>query len=250
MVKKTNKELVEYCKKQLGLPYWYGTHGQIATKNLYERLKTQPWTKKQITSFPEQSYKNQFGLRVHDCSGLVKGLFFTNKKTKKYDSRLYSTEIDSGINIKNCSVFGNIDTLPEIPGIILFQPGHIGVYVGKGKVIEARGHAYGVVETDVDKRGWQQWGKLNFLEYLEDEVDKNMKEIFEELLKSYSKEEVTKALKFLCASVNDDGKEAKWAEEEFKEAKELGITDGTNPELLAKRQEVAVMILRAKKGGK
>ena len=28
---KTNAGLVEYCRAQLGLPYWYGTFGQTAS---------------------------------------------------------------------------------------------------------------------------------------------------------------------------------------------------------------------------
>ena len=32
MSKKTNMELVEYCKKQVGRPYWLGGFGQAANK--------------------------------------------------------------------------------------------------------------------------------------------------------------------------------------------------------------------------
>ena len=32
---KTAKGLVEYAKAQLGLPYWYGTFGNIGTAALY-----------------------------------------------------------------------------------------------------------------------------------------------------------------------------------------------------------------------
>ena len=39
----------------------------------------------------------------------------------------------------------------------------------------------------------------------------------------------------------------KWAEAEWEEAKELGITDGTRPGAVATREEVAAMILRARK---
>lgn len=39
----------------------------------------------------------------------------------------------------------------------------------------------------------------------------------------------------------------KWAEAEWEEAKELGITDGTRPSAPATRVEMAIMALRAKK---
>ena len=60
--------------------------------------------------------------------------------------------------------------MPNIPGILVFMPGHVGVYVGNGKVIEARGHAYGVVETNLVGRGWKEWGKLDWLEYEEEKT--------------------------------------------------------------------------------
>ena len=74
---KTNYGLVEYCKRQLGLPYWWGTFGQIATKMLYEQKKVQ---------YPNQylanDFKNQFGKRVHDCVGLIKGYLLSNEEGK------------------------------------------------------------------------------------------------------------------------------------------------------------------------
>ena len=51
--------------------------------------------------------------------------------------------------------------MPDVPGVLVFMPGHVGIYIGNGKVIEARGHAYGVVETNLVGRGWKEWGKLD-----------------------------------------------------------------------------------------
>ena len=45
------------------------------------------------------------------------------------------------------------------------MPGHVGIYVGNGEVIEARGHLYGVVKTKLKDRPWTDWGKLRWLEY-------------------------------------------------------------------------------------
>ena len=41
----------------------------------------------------------------------------------------------------------------------------MGVYIGGGKVIEARGHAYGVQETYLNRRGWNFWGMPDWLDY-------------------------------------------------------------------------------------
>ena len=46
------------------------------------------------------------------------------------------------------------------------MPGHIGVYVGKGEVIEAMGTAYGVVKTKVAGRGWSKWLRIPHIQYV------------------------------------------------------------------------------------
>lgn len=53
---------------------------------------------------------------------------------------------------------------------MFFILGHVGVYIGNGKVIEARGHKYGVVETNLVGRGWKQWGKLDWIDYVDEKA--------------------------------------------------------------------------------
>ena len=53
--------------------------------------------------------------------------------------------------------------------------GHVGIYIGNGEVIEAKGHAYGVVKTKLEARPWKNYGKLKWIEYLEDkETEKEL----------------------------------------------------------------------------
>jgi len=57
------------------------------------------------------------------------------------------------------------------PGTAVFttgsdgRHGHIGLYAGNGKVIEARGAQYGVVETSVTDSRWKAWGELKMIDY-------------------------------------------------------------------------------------
>lgn len=62
---------------------------------------------------------------------------------------------------------GKIADLPDVPGILLFSDGHVGVYIGGGKAIEARGFDYGVVETVVKNRKWTAWSYMpdSMIEY-------------------------------------------------------------------------------------
>ena len=61
--------------------------------------------------------------------------------------------------------WGDISTLPEIPGIALRFDGHVGYYVGNGYAVEWRGFNYGCVRTRVKDRPWTHWYKLPFIDY-------------------------------------------------------------------------------------
>lgn len=156
---KTNLGLVEYCKAQLGKPYWYGTFGQIAAENLLRQKSAQYPTQYKWTDFVEQ-----YGQKVHDCVGLIKGYLWSENLNS---IPIYNSKQDKDVNgmKANCIETGNIKSIPELPGVLVFMNGHVGIYVGNGYVIEARGHLYGVVKTKLKDRPWTEWGKLRWLEY-------------------------------------------------------------------------------------
>lgn len=163
---KTNKGLVEYAKAQLGLPYWYGTFGNIATADLYAYKRNQyPKYYKSWNDFP-----NQYGKRVHDCVGLIKGYLWSDTPTSK---PVYNSKQDVSANgmLSVCKEKGKISAMPDIPGVLVFMNGHVGVYIGNGEVIEARGHEYGVVKTKLKSRPWVNWGKCPWITY-QDETQK------------------------------------------------------------------------------
>lgn len=59
------------------------------------------------------------------------------------------------------------------------------------------------------------------------------------------REELEKIIKEVVLNMGKGEPASEWAEEEIKEAMELGITDGSNPMKLATRQEVMCMVKRA-----
>ena len=157
---KTAKGLVEYANAQLGLPYWYGTFGQKATAELYAAKKKQyPELYKSWNDFP-----TQYGKRVHDCVGLIKGYLWseTASATPKYNS---SQDVSANGMLARCKENGSILTMPDVTGILVFMDGHVGIYIGGGFVIEARGHQYGVVKTALKSRPWKWWGKCPWIDY-------------------------------------------------------------------------------------
>ena len=62
-------------------------------------------------------------------------------------------------------VKGAIDTLPEIPGLILYKSGHVGVYIGDGWLVEAKGFASGVVKSRVSDCKFTHWFQQPGLAY-------------------------------------------------------------------------------------
>lgn len=156
---KTNMGLVEYAKAQLGLPYWYGTFGNIGTVSLYQ------YKKKQYPSYyTSNDYVSQYGKRVHDCVGLIKGYLWSDTPTSepKYNA---TQDVSANGMLSKCKENGPISTMPEVPGVLVFMNKHVGIYIGNGDVIEARGHAYGVVKTKLSGRPWTKWGKCPWIEY-------------------------------------------------------------------------------------
>lgn len=158
---KTNIGLVEYCIAQLGKPYWYGTFGQVAAESLLRQKSAQ-----YPRYYTAADFTSQYGQKVHDCVGLIKGYLWYETVNS---SPIYNPAQDKDVSgmKANCTEKGLLATMPDIPGVLVFMPGHVGVYIGHGKVIEARGHAYGVVETKLKDRPWTEWGKLDWIEYME-----------------------------------------------------------------------------------
>ena len=161
---KNNIGLVDYCKAQLGRPYWYGTYGNISTEELYKKKRKQYLL--YYIGFSKKSFEDQYGQKVHDCGGLIKGyLMSADANSPAVYNKMYD-KVASSMCLKQ----QDIKTIPEIPGICVFKTGHVGVYIGNGEVIEAKGHQYGVVQTKLATGKWTKWAKLTVIEYINDSV--------------------------------------------------------------------------------
>lgn len=168
---KTNSELCEYVKAQLGLPYWYGTYGQTASASLYKSKK-----KQYPSQYTASDFEKQYGKRVHDCSGLIKGFLMSESPTStpKYNSK-YDTNAKGLYN--KASTKGEISTFPKRNGMLLFKSSngkvtgiyHVGVYID-GKVYNAKGHAYGVVADAYNASKWHYWAQCHWLDDDNDDI--------------------------------------------------------------------------------
>ena len=164
--RKTAAGLVNYAKAQLGRPYWWGTSGQIATETLLNSMK-----KLYPSQYNTALYENapqQLGQKVHDCMGLIEGYFWseTPDSPAKYNSNGF-TDTTADRLYAAATEKGDISTIPEIPGLAVHTNGHIGVYIGNGQVIDAYGHAKGVIQSPLKRtnKPWKHWLKIPGLEY-------------------------------------------------------------------------------------
>jgi hypothetical protein len=162
---RTPSGLVAHARAQLGLPYWYGCYGQKPTADLADYKRRQYpeyWSAARV----ENAKAKQLNVpRVYDCAGLVKSYWMQDgphtaaKYVEKYDK-------SAGGLKACCCVKGPIASIPAEPGLLVFVgTRHVGIYDGKGRVIEARGFSDGVVERSLSAGSWDSWGRLDWLDY-------------------------------------------------------------------------------------
>lgn len=161
--------IADYAASKLGCAYIYGGYG--------EKKCTPAFRKERASAYPAQKsniYKNcpvlsgkqsactgckWDGKQAYDCAQLT-----------RYACKAAGTELVSGANSQWKKTAWDkkdtIDTLPDMPGVILYYMNksgtmtHTGVYIGDGYAVEARGAKYGVVKTAVKDRSWTHWAAL------------------------------------------------------------------------------------------
>lgn len=151
--KRKIKGLIEFCKSKLGTPYVYGAKGEILTEERLQILKKQ--NPSVITSSYAKKAEKFLGMHCTDCSGLIS--WYTGKLRGSWN---YHDTAEETLPI------GSLNE--SMIGWALWKPGHIGIYVGLGKCIEAKGINYGTVETNVKDTAWKKVLKLRDIDYTED----------------------------------------------------------------------------------
>ena len=162
---KNSTDLVIWARQayENGWGYVYGTYGNILTEELLQDRAD--LFGEHVTGFEDFIRENWMQRRTADCVGLIKGYGWYNPD---------SGEIVVGTNgmadvtangmFDDATIKGTIDTSPEVPGLAVWQDGHIGIYIGNGEVIEAMGTEQGVVKTTLPS-GWTHWLEIPYISY-------------------------------------------------------------------------------------
>lgn len=169
-IPRTNTNLAQFCLEVLGAPYWFGTFGTKASRQLYNEKKAQYPSYYPPKSWTEGSFTDDFGKRVCDCAGLIKWFLWSDSMSNKNPTYKSSEDWGATTFYSKCTSKGKISTLPANKiGLLVFNgndstKSHVGVIVSNdGTVVEAKGHAYGVIKSKASS--WGYWGKCNLIKY-------------------------------------------------------------------------------------
>lgn len=163
---KNSTDLVVWAKKAQseGWGYVYGTYGTVLDEAMLQsKIKQYP---NEVGGNEDFIRQNWLGGRTVDCVGLIKGYGW-------YDAGTGAMEIgannmpDVGADgmYNNATEKGPISTMPETPGLAVWQSGHIGIYIGDGEVIQAAYTETGVIQTKLADGSWTHWLKIPYITY-------------------------------------------------------------------------------------
>ena len=201
---KTGEGLARFAEESAAehVPYIYATYGAILTeRKLAEVRKLYP---ERMSDKRYQYARNHYiGKRTTDCYGMIKRYKWTGGDAENpslNDTPIYDpkTDVNANTAFEKAKVKGPIGTIPEVRGICVRYPGHVGVYIGNGKVSEARGFDYGTVITKLKDRKWTHWFQEDGISYESKPTpggDKCMVEL--DVLKKGSKGSSVKSLQML-----------------------------------------------------
>lgn len=151
----TGKGLVKFVKSKLGTPYVYGAkaeNGKLTLSHLNFLRRAYPNV---VTASYYNQAKKYVGRVCCDCSSLANSWYCGTKY--QYGTAQLFQKAKKRMSIKNWKKFPL--------GTIVYKEGHVGVYIGNGKVIEAKGINYGTVKTNITDTNWQYGLLMPWIDY-------------------------------------------------------------------------------------
>lgn len=168
-----NIGLVEYAKEWLKYEtkYGWGCWGQLIGETIINQKANQ--YPSHYPAARQAELKRLIGKAwLIDCVGLIKGYYWgciPGGRKVNYNS---STDVSADDMYYRAGVKGIISKMPDVPGLCVQLPGHIGIYIGNGKVIESTKGVFGdgVVVTNLNDRKWVHWLQCPYISYKEGDI--------------------------------------------------------------------------------
>lgn len=169
-IDRTSQNLATFCLQVVGAPYWFACYGNVASEALYNSKRSEPQNKKYYDSWSKSTFTDDYGTRVTDCAGLPKWFLWSDSMEHKAPTYKSSEDYGATGFWNKCTEKGDIKTIPAHKvGILVFKgtgstKTHVGVVVDDaGTVVEAKGHAYGVIKSNI--KSFDCWGKCHLIKY-------------------------------------------------------------------------------------
>ncbi len=174
----TNIGLVNHAKKALALKtkYMWGGILRLITNAYIDQLSGIPAYKAQYPPARVAELRSCVGKDYYgvDCVGLIKSYYCSGKPNGGTGSPNYGApgfpDVNANVMYDAAKVKGNIKTLPETPGVIVYckSSPHVGVYIGDGWVIESTysSRGDGVVKTKLSAFKWEYWFECPYINYV------------------------------------------------------------------------------------
>ena len=168
----TNEQFIQklLCVMNHKTVYMWGTFGSPVTEELLmEKCNQYPnWYISRASKLRKLIGKDYFAF---DCVGLIKGILWgwNGDRIKYHGGARYGAnsvpDINADTMIARCKEVSKDFTNIQ-PGELLWLSGHVGIYIGDGKVIESTPKwKNGVQITSVEIRAWRKHGKLPWVKY-------------------------------------------------------------------------------------
>lgn len=121
----------------------------------------------------ETRLRNSLGKYAFDCNALMKSYLWETAP----GVIAYRSDQDLGVRAlwAHSKNKGKFDTMPDVPGLMVFTPNltHVGIYIGKNsrgerEYLEATPGfgIWGVGRTNDSNRKWDAWGEYHLVEYI------------------------------------------------------------------------------------
>lgn len=143
--------------------YVYGANGELYTESLAEKWKVDSSRGVPSSYWDKSTYYTDvcskwFGHHVCDCSGLITYI------CRKLLGKNYPDRTANDIK-EHFQKSGLIEDIPEIAGLAVWKPGHIGIYIEHGLVVEAKGTTHGVILSKLSDTNWKKYGYIEGITY-------------------------------------------------------------------------------------